>query len=115
MELNAIKTIYVVTKQPVSVRHIPELNGEWGLIRCYEVIRKTEKGYRLKVSYSSKGSMYLDEHYYFFETHVAALRFVAEAAMEVAATLEKMMALAVRLETDARYEIAKCKQGDATA
>lgn len=113
MELNTIKTIYVVTKQPVSVGHIPELNGEWGLIRCYEVIRKTEKGYRLKVSYSSKGSMYLDEHYFFFETHAAALNFVAEAAREVAANLEKMMALAVRLESDARYGIAKLKQGGA--
>lgn len=52
-----LKTIYVVGRQPVSVRHIPKLMGECRLISCYEVIRRTEKGYRLKVNYSSIDSL----------------------------------------------------------
>lgn len=82
-------TIFVVSKSPLEVRYIPSnLKGSVPVIREYEVIKRTEKGYRLRVSYSHNGSMYLDEHYEFFDTYKSALEFVIAETNRVAGELE---------------------------
>lgn len=99
--------IYVVSKKPVSTNYIPPaLKGAVPLISQYEVIKRTAKGYRLKVSYAGdKGSMYLDEHYSFFESYSEALEYIASEANRVAGALEEMKLKAIRLMCEAHDEL----------
>lgn len=99
--------IYVVIKKPVSSNYIPPaLKGVLPLIRKYEVIKRTAKGYRLKVSYAGdKGSMYLDEQYSFFESYAEALAYIASEANLVAGALEEMKLKAIRLMCEAHDEL----------
>lgn len=78
--------IYVVSKKPISTNYVPPaLKGSLPLVNQYEVIKRTAKGYRLKVwSAADKGSMYLDEHYSFFESYSEALEYIALEANRVA-------------------------------
>ena len=106
--------IYVVTKKPVSTDYIPRaLKGTAPLIRKYEVIKRTAKGYRLKVSYAGeKGSMYLDEHYSFFESYAEALEYIASEANCVAGEFEEMKLKAIRLMCEAHDELGRSVQHD---
>lgn len=101
--------IYVVSKKPVSTNYIPpELKGVVPLISKREVIKRTAKGYRLKTWYAGgKGSMYLDEHYSFFESYTEALEYVASEANSVAGALEEMKLKATRLMCEAHDELAR--------
>ncbi|HDT6091300.1 TPA: hypothetical protein QHD31_005768 [Raoultella ornithinolytica] len=101
--------IYVVSKKPVSTNYIPSaLKGVVPMISKYEVIKRTAKGYRLKVSYAGdKGSMYLDEHYSFFETYAEALEYIASEASRVAGELEEMKLKAIRLMCEAHDELGR--------
>ncbi|CAI1817619.1 Uncharacterised protein [Serratia quinivorans] len=105
--------IYVIGKKPVSTKYIPPaLKGVVPLIKKYEVIKRTAKGYRLKVSYAGdKGSMYLDEHYSFFENYAEALEYIATEANNVAGRLEKMKQQAIRLMCEAHDELSASKSG----
>lgn len=105
--------IYVVSKKPVSTNYIPpELKGVVPLIKKYEVIKRTEKGYRLKTTYSGgKGSMYLDEHYSFFEKYAEALEHIATEANKIAGMLEEMKLKAIRLMCEAHDELRAEKLG----
>ncbi|MBU4680508.1 hypothetical protein KC222_00585 [Cedecea davisae] len=102
-----MKTIFVIDKRPVMATYIPpQLKGPIPLINEYEVIRRTEKGYRLSVSYArGKGSIYLDEHYEFFTTYKSALEFIASEANKVAAELEQLKLKAVQLMLEAHDEL----------
>lgn len=102
-----MKTIFVISKNPVTTNYIPsQLKGCIPLIKEYEVIKRTAKGYRLSVSYArEKGSMYLDEHYEFFTTYKSALEFVASEANKVAAELEQLKLSAVQLMCEAHDEL----------
>ncbi|QIJ48831.1 hypothetical protein [Raoultella ornithinolytica] len=101
--------IYVVSKNPVSTNYIPPaLKGVVPLISKHEVIKRTAKGYRLKVWYSGdKGSMYLDEHYSFFESYSEALEYIASEANSVAGALEEMKLKAIRLMCEAHDELGR--------
>lgn len=99
-------TIFVVSKSPVEVRYIPSnLKGSVPVIREYEVIKRTEKGYRLSVSYSRKGSMYLDEHYEFFDSYNSALEFVIAESNRVACELECKKLEVIKLMCQASDEL----------
>ncbi|ELW1646141.1 hypothetical protein NTH58_001147 [Enterobacter oligotrophicus] len=102
-----MKTIFVISKKPVTTTYIPsQLKGYIPLIKEYEVIKRTAKGYRLSVSYAhEKGSMYLDEHYEFFTTYKSALEFVASEANKVAGELEKLKLRSIRLMCEAHDEL----------
>ncbi|MGK4329376.1 hypothetical protein ABVK36_11130 [Lonsdalea quercina] len=102
-----MKTIFVISKRPVTTACIPsELMGVVPLIKEREVIKRTEKGYRLSVSYArNKGSMYLDEHYAFFSTYESALKFIAAEANKVAGELEQLQLKAVQLMCQAHDEL----------
>jgi len=83
------RIIYVTDKAPVAVNWIPTL-GMYPLIQEREVIKRTDKGYRLKVGYAGeKGTMFLDTHCNFFDTRVEALEFVASEANRIAGVLEE--------------------------
>ncbi|CAM3918848.1 hypothetical protein ABW11_00900 [Pluralibacter gergoviae] len=98
--------IYVVSKEPVSKSYIPELNSAAPLINKREVIKRTNKGYRLKLSYcKEKGVMYLDEHYSFFESYGSALEYIAAESNRIAGELEEMKLKAMRLMSEAHDEL----------
>lgn len=101
--------IYVVRKKPVSTNYIPPaLKGVLPLISQYEVIKRTAKGYRLKVSYAGdKGSMYLDEQYSFFESYAEAVEYIALEANRVAGALEEMKLKAIRLMCETHDELGR--------
>ena len=101
--------IYVVSKEPISTRYIPrELKGCIPLISKHEVMKRTAKGYRLKVSYAKeKGSMYLEEHYDFFDSYADALEYIASEANRIAGELEEMKQKAIRLMCEAHDELKK--------
>ncbi|HCU2336398.1 TPA: hypothetical protein OUJ99_004743 [Klebsiella aerogenes] len=105
--------IYVVSKKPVSTNYIPPaLKGAVPLISQFEVMKRTAKGYRLKVSYAGdKGSMYLDEHYSFFETYAEALEYIATEANHIAGMLEEMKRQATRLMCEAQDELRSLTPG----
>lgn len=105
--------IFVTSKHPCTPNYIPsKLKGYLSVIDEYEVIKRTQKGYRLRVSYSQeKGSMFLDEHYSFFKTYESALTFVASEANKVALKLEKTKQKAVKLMLLANDELRKVKGG----
>lgn len=102
-----MKTIFVTSKKPVSANYTPpELKGYIPLIKEYEVMKRTEKGYRLRVSYArEKGAMYLDEDYAFFETYKSALEFIASEANKVAGELDQLKMKAVNLMLEAHDEL----------
>ncbi|NQS87103.1 hypothetical protein ACRPHS_03525 [Pantoea allii] len=102
-----MKTVFVVDKKPVSVNYIPkELNGTVNLIREHEVIKRTQKGFRLRVSYApDNGSMYLDEHYEFFTTYSDALRFIAKECNSLADELQRKKEAAIILLCHAHNEL----------
>ncbi|MDJ0088224.1 hypothetical protein [Pantoea allii] len=102
-----MKTVFVVDKKPVSVNYIPrELNGTVDLIREREVIKRTQKGYRLRVSYAPEnGSIYLDEHYEFFRTYSDALRFIAKECNRLADELQQKKEAAIILLCHAHNEL----------
>lgn len=106
-----MKTVFVIRKRFVTVGYVPaELKGWVPLIGEYEVIKRTEKGYRLKVSYSGeKGSMYLDDQYEFFSSYESALEFIAFQANKVAADLNEMKLQAMRLMCQAHDELRSVK------
>lgn len=113
-----MKTVFVISKRPVTTTYIPpELTGVVPLIKEYEVIKRTEKGYRLSVSYArDKGSMYLDEHYAFFSTYESALEFIAAEANKVAGELEQLQLKAVQLRCQAHDELNSVRgRGRATS
>lgn len=102
-----MKTIFVTSRRPVTENYIPpELNGYIPIIKEYEVMKRTEKGYRLRVSFArEKGAMYLDEHYAFFDTRKSSLEFIAAEANKVAGELEQLKMKAVRLMCEAQDEL----------
>ncbi len=104
--------IYVVSKKTVSTNYVPPaLNGASPLISKHEVIKRTAKGYRLKVWYAAdKGSMYLDEHYSFFESYAEALEYIASEANRVAGELDEMKLKAIRLMCEAHDELGRSVQ-----
>ncbi|HBC0585287.1 TPA: hypothetical protein I3599_000540 [Enterobacter cloacae] len=95
------RRIFVMYKNPVTKDYIPQDLDMYGVIREYEVLKRTEKGYRLAVSYSIKGSMFLDEKYHFFDTYPEALDFVCQEAAKVSDELEKLRQQAVQLMQEA--------------
>ncbi|HDD0116497.1 hypothetical protein [Klebsiella pneumoniae] len=103
--------IFVTSKHPCTPNYIPsELKGCLPVIDEYEVIKRTEKGYRLRVSYAPvKGSMFLDENYAFFKTYESALKFVSSEANRFALKLEKTKRKAVKLMLLANDELRKAK------
>ena len=105
------QVIYVVSKNPVSMDYIPpKLKGHSPLVNKYEVIKRTAKGYRLKVSYApEKGSMYLEDHYAFFATYSAALEYIASESNRVAGELEEMKLNAIRLMCEAQDELRQVR------
>lgn len=102
-----MKRVFVVRKNPVSVNYIPkELHGVVGLIREHEVIKRTQKGYRLRVSYAPEnGSMHLDAHYEFFATYDDALQLIAKECSGVADELQRKKEEAIILLCQARNEL----------
>lgn len=109
-----MKTVFLINKRPVTTNYIPsELKGCIPLIREYEVMKRTAKGYRLSVNYArEKGSMYLDEHYEFFATYESALEFIASEANKVAGELEQFKLQAVQLMCQAHDEL-RCVRASA--
>lgn len=101
--------IYVVSKEPISARYIPsELQGCIPLISKHEVMKRTAKGYRLKVSFAKeKGSMYLEEHYNFFDSYAGALEYIVTEANRIADELEEMKQKAIHLMCEADVELKK--------
>lgn len=95
------KYIFAFDKSPVSVKHVPKLKGNMPLIRRYEVVKRTDKGYRLRSAdyprATDKGTMYLDIHYYFFDSYSAALSFLAGEANKLINELDAMKSEARRL------------------
>ncbi|MEH2922394.1 hypothetical protein ACFFL1_05960 [Samsonia erythrinae] len=103
-----MNTIFVVDRNPVTKNYIPsELKGLVPLITEREVIKRTYKGYRLKVNYSKNGTMYMDEHYAFFPVYVTALDFVAKEANKVAGELESLKLKAIGLMCEAHDELKR--------
>lgn len=105
--------IFVTTKCPCTTNYIPsKLKGFLSVIDEYEVIKRTEKGYRLRVNNSSeKGSIFLDKDYAFFKTYESALNFVASEAHRFALKLEKTKQKAVKLMLLTNDELRKVKGG----
>ncbi|MDV7001816.1 hypothetical protein [Enterobacter asburiae] len=89
--------LYVTDKAPVSTNWIPTL-GMYHLIQEREVIKRTDKGYRMTIGYAGeKGTMFLDTHYNFFDTRAEALEFIASEANRIAGALDVMKQKAVTL------------------
>lgn len=94
--------IYVTDKAPVTANHIPTL-GTYYLIQEREVIKRTDKGYRLMIGYArEKGTMFLDTHYNFFNSRAEALEFIASEANRIAGELEEYKKRAVTLLCETR-------------
>lgn len=95
------KYIYVFHKSPVSVKHVPKLKGNMPLIGRYEVVKRTDKGYRLRSAdyprQYDKGTMYLDIHYNFFESYSDALSFLVGESNKLITELDAMKSEARRL------------------
>lgn len=97
------KVIFYTSKDPISIYHIPKLNDPMPIIGKSEVMKRTAKGYRLKVSFArEKGSVYLDEHYNFFESYEAALKFVENEVAKVTEKLDELKRKAMELSRDAQ-------------
>lgn len=105
--------IFVTSKHPCTFNYIPSKSESLSLVISeYEVIKRTEKGYRLRVSYAQKkGSIFLDEHYAFFKSYESALRFVASEAHKLALELEKKKRKAAGLMCRANEKLRKVKGG----
>ncbi|MGN7914706.1 hypothetical protein [Enterobacter sp. 22466] len=102
--------IYVTDKTPVSANWIPTL-GTYHLIQEREVIKRTDKGYRLKVGYAGeKGTMFLDTHYNFFDTRAEALEFIASEANRIAGVLDEQKQRAVTLLCEAHDALREFKE-----
>lgn len=95
------RKVFVMYKNPVTKDYIPHDLGDNGLIKEYEVLKRTEKGFRLAVSYSDKGSMFLDEHYLFFDTYPKALDFIVGEIRKVLYELEHIKQAATQLKQEA--------------
>ncbi|HHR5658214.1 TPA: hypothetical protein ACS62H_004680 [Klebsiella pneumoniae] len=109
------EVIYVTKKRPVTENYVPSgLNDGLPVIRKLEVIKRTTKGFRLRVSHApEKGTMFLDDHNFFFYTYADALEFVASEANRVAGELEERKQQAVRLMCEAHDELRNHKTGGA--
>lgn len=107
--------LYVTKKRPVTENYVPSgLNDVPPVIRKLEVIKRTLKGFRLRVSYApEKGTTFLDDNYFFFYTYADALEFVASEANRVAGELEERKQQAIRLMCLAHDELRNHNAGGA--
>ena len=102
--------IYVTDKAPIAANRIPTL-GTYSLIQEREVIKRTDKGYRLKVGYAGeKGTMFLDTHYNFFDNRAEALEFIASEANRIAGVLDELKQRAVTLLCDTHGALRELKK-----
>lgn len=105
-------TVFVVSKHPVTLTHIPsEVKGWVPIIREYEVIKRTTKGYRLRVGYGND-SMYLNKHYEIFHDYKSALKFIESEASKVLGELDQLKLKATRIKQEAIDELAASHSGE---
>jgi len=79
-------------------------------IGCYEVMKETPKGYRVKVNYSKDGSVMTHEKYDIFQSEKELLEHIADKANKMADVLDKQKLSYTRLLCDAHDALRDLNQ-----